>query len=238
MPKNEGGRPPEKTGNTMLPVFEEVTPTLSEIGISKMQSSRFQAVANIPEGALQDAKWLSLSANKTHGKQRCNEDKRRAIELAFKHPNSKELTALEIADHIGVSKTTVEKYNPNRVKCHDDTLHGSAYFRRGRDGKTRIYRNGTTRPSITAKIIPEIRQSPSGLLDILDDRKERTKLAKLEPEQQLAVIERIENQEASSVKAAMAEDSRKQSRRYPHPTHEDRYLGHRLPQKTPGPGPG
>lgn len=61
MPKSAGGRPQEKTGNTMLPVSEESKiprtvrgissrpPSLSDIGISKMQSSRWQQVARVPE---------------------------------------------------------------------------------------------------------------------------------------------------------------------------------------------
>lgn len=51
MPKASGGQPYQNekpTGNTMLPV-ENNTPTLADIGITKMQSSRFQAVADIPE---------------------------------------------------------------------------------------------------------------------------------------------------------------------------------------------
>jgi ParB family chromosome partitioning protein len=43
--KNEGGRPP-KTGNTMLPVSPN---TYEELGIEKMQASRWQAIADIPE---------------------------------------------------------------------------------------------------------------------------------------------------------------------------------------------
>lgn len=47
MPKNEGGRPTEKTSNTVLPVLD--SPTLDDLGITKIQSSRFQAIAAIPE---------------------------------------------------------------------------------------------------------------------------------------------------------------------------------------------
>ena len=45
-PKNPGGRP-EKTGNTMLPVSE--TPTYKELGVGKMQASRFQQEASVPD---------------------------------------------------------------------------------------------------------------------------------------------------------------------------------------------
>jgi len=43
MPKNEGGRPTEETGNGKVPVS-----TLAEIGISKNQSSVAQKLADIP----------------------------------------------------------------------------------------------------------------------------------------------------------------------------------------------
>jgi hypothetical protein len=44
MPKNEGGRPTE-TGSRVQPVSS----TLEDIGIEKTQSSRWQAIAGIPE---------------------------------------------------------------------------------------------------------------------------------------------------------------------------------------------
>jgi ParB family chromosome partitioning protein len=49
MEKNEGGRPPE-TGNGVLPVS---APSLDDIGIDKMQSSRWQREAKVPEEQFQ-----------------------------------------------------------------------------------------------------------------------------------------------------------------------------------------
>lgn len=46
MDKNEGGRPAE-TSNIVLPV--SCAPTLSDLGITRMQSSRWQSIAQIPE---------------------------------------------------------------------------------------------------------------------------------------------------------------------------------------------
>ena len=55
MPKQDGGRP-KKTGNMVLPVSEENhPPKLEDIGITKMQSSRFQAIASIPEEEFEEA---------------------------------------------------------------------------------------------------------------------------------------------------------------------------------------
>lgn len=53
MPKAEGGRPPQETSNTMLPVSD--TPTLSDIGVAKMQSSRWQAIAAVPDEVFEQA---------------------------------------------------------------------------------------------------------------------------------------------------------------------------------------
>jgi N6-adenosine-specific RNA methylase IME4 len=50
MDKNEGGRP-SQTGNTMLPVS-----TLSDLGISKMQSSRWQAEAAVDDDTF--SQWV------------------------------------------------------------------------------------------------------------------------------------------------------------------------------------
>ena len=54
MPKAEGGQPYQEknsTGNIVLPVD---TPTLSDLGIEKMQSSRWQMVASLPEDEFEE----------------------------------------------------------------------------------------------------------------------------------------------------------------------------------------
>lgn len=62
MPKNEGGGDRKSqeykiTGNTMLPVI----PTLADIGISKVQSSRWQSVASIPEAIFEETIAQTMS---------------------------------------------------------------------------------------------------------------------------------------------------------------------------------
>lgn len=71
MDKHEGGRPSGKTSNIALPVSP---PTLSEIGISKMQSSRWQDIASIPheqfEAVIESVKTEGETELTTAGLQR------------------------------------------------------------------------------------------------------------------------------------------------------------------------
>lgn len=50
MEKQEGGRPNKKTGNVVLPV----PPKLEDIGVTKMDSSRWQKMAKIPEAKFEN----------------------------------------------------------------------------------------------------------------------------------------------------------------------------------------
>ena len=154
---------------------------------------------DVAEGTLQDAEWLALSANVTHGFRRSNEDKRRAIKLAFECPSGKSKTDAEIATHIGVAVATVSKYNPNRVNFQSESLHESSYYRKGRDGKERLYR--VTKPSSTAKITSEARELlPFTNLD--QEASELRKLNRLPSDLQPQVITLIAGGEANSVTQA------------------------------------
>ncbi|MCL2623152.1 MAG: hypothetical protein FWD31_05730, partial [Planctomycetaceae bacterium] len=58
-------------------------------------------------GNVNDARWYSIGANKSHGLMRSNEDKRTAVEMAFLHPNSVNMSDRQVADHVGVSHQMV-----------------------------------------------------------------------------------------------------------------------------------
>jgi hypothetical protein len=61
----------------------------------------------VREGTLEDARWESIGANKSHGLRRTNEDKRNAVTQALKHPKGAELSNVKIAEHVGVTDKTV-----------------------------------------------------------------------------------------------------------------------------------
>jgi hypothetical protein len=90
------------------------------------------------KGTLYDARWLSYAANQTHGLRRTNDDKRRAVQLALKHPNAAEMSDRLIAEHVGVSNDMVSRYR--KVSSDDtspdqDDQEAEPLKRTGRDGK-------------------------------------------------------------------------------------------------------
>ena len=88
---------------------------------------------NVTAGTQADAQWLSYSANSTHGLQRSNEDKRRAVLAALGHPRGASASDREIAQHVGVHFETVAKY---RKGLEGAGTIGKSDSRTGRDGRT------------------------------------------------------------------------------------------------------
>lgn len=87
----------------------------------------------VREGTREDARWLSYSANIDHGMRRTNEDKQKAVVAALKHPKGAKLADSKIAEHVGVSVTTVGKY---REKLELTFQIGKSTEREGADGRT------------------------------------------------------------------------------------------------------
>lgn len=72
---------------------------------------RKQIKAEVSSGLQDEAQWLSLSANKAHGLRRTNSDKGKAVIKALKM--KPDLTDRAIAEHVGVSPTTVSSHRPS-----------------------------------------------------------------------------------------------------------------------------
>lgn len=63
--------------------------------------------AEVAQGTVEDAKWLSFAANTAHGLRRTTADKRRAVEAALLHPRGQKASDRGIAEHVGVSHVMV-----------------------------------------------------------------------------------------------------------------------------------
>lgn len=85
----------------------------------------------VTKGTREDARWLSYGANLEHGLRRTIEDKQKAVIAALKHPRGIKLADSKIADHVGVSHSTVAKYR-QQLTCQ----LGKSDERLGRDGRT------------------------------------------------------------------------------------------------------
>ena len=70
----------------------------------------YEIPAEVSQGTLADAQWMSYGVNKTHGLRRTNEDKRRAVEAALAHPKAATMSNYQIAAHCGVSDQTIANY--------------------------------------------------------------------------------------------------------------------------------
>lgn len=79
--------------------------------------------ARVSDGTVQDARWWSLSVNRTHGLRRSIADKRRAVELAL--ASQGDLSDRAIAEHCGVSHTFVARIRQGE-KADQDALADSA----------------------------------------------------------------------------------------------------------------
>lgn len=90
------------------------------------------APVSVRNGTLNDARWLACAANASHGLPRSNEDKRAAVVLALKtRPDASDRA---IADHVGVSPTTVGTIRGELSKLDSCPQPEK---RTGKDGKAR-----------------------------------------------------------------------------------------------------
>jgi hypothetical protein len=75
-----------------------------------MRTGRFTVQAVIHQGTQVDAQWMSYGVNRSHGLKRTNDDKRRQVLAAMKHPNAATMSDREIAKHVGVDHKTIGAY--------------------------------------------------------------------------------------------------------------------------------
>lgn len=103
---------------------------------SHRKAGKKTIAALVRSGTIEDARWASLAANRSHGLRRSNADKAKAVQRALAtHP---ELSDRAIAEHVGVSNDMVSRYR--REVSSDDTSTAPETpreeTRKGRDGKS------------------------------------------------------------------------------------------------------
>lgn len=94
---------------------------------------KYTVLANIRPGSQADAQWASYGANRAHGLKRTNDDKRRQVLAALKHPNAASMSNVKIAKHCGVDEATVRNY---REKLEFTSEIPKSDARVGADGRT------------------------------------------------------------------------------------------------------
>jgi hypothetical protein len=88
---------------------------------------------NVTQGNLEDARWLSLGANKQHGLPRTNVDKQNAVRKALAHPKGHSLSDNQIALHVGVSQPFVSRIRKKLAATYNGY---KSTHRTGIDGRT------------------------------------------------------------------------------------------------------
>jgi len=86
-------------------------------------------VADVLHGTLADAQWDSYAANSTHGVRRTEEENRRVIRLALRHPNAARRSNVEIAKHLHIPEATLRRWRKSLSSSADED--GSRIVTRG-----------------------------------------------------------------------------------------------------------
>jgi site-specific DNA-methyltransferase (adenine-specific) len=113
---------------------------------------RLHLTATVRQGSLDDAQWFSYGVNQRHGLRRTNDDKRRAVEAALRHPYAGQYSNVQIAQHCGVDEGTIRKY---REKL------SSEIPKIANTSERTVTRNGTTYTQNTANIGKRTGPSPA-----------------------------------------------------------------------------
>jgi hypothetical protein len=120
------------------------------------RAGRTEIAAIVHQGGQADAQWESYAANKAHGLKRTNDDKKRQVLAALRHPNAPNLSNREIARHVGVDEATIRTY---RAQLETTAEIPQSETRKGGDGRTintaRIGKT-PTKAERAAALVPDV----------------------------------------------------------------------------------
>lgn len=110
---------------TGMPRLETVTPDHSTYWLAS-GFHRFEALERIGceteipvevyEGSMNDAKYISMTANRNHGLRRSNADKRRAVRMALEHEWTYQMSNRGIAELVGVGESLVRSVRQELIE--------------------------------------------------------------------------------------------------------------------------
>lgn len=148
------------------------------------------------DGGASAAVWYAAGANATHGLPRTNADKRTAVRIALEHENGRGKSDGLIAAHVGVSDRLVAI-----VRRELGTPNGSGLDERvGRDGKVRKVK------AAADGIVPEALALVAET-EISDEPAKLRQIARLPPERQVEVAQKlVEGVSLSSAKRTATDD--------------------------------
>jgi N6-adenosine-specific RNA methylase IME4 len=157
--------------------------------------------ADVRQGTLRDAVLFSVSANSKHGKRRTNADKRRAVLTLLEDHQWQKWSDHEIARQCKVSQPFVSnlRSSNNDYKIERKATRGGTTY------TINTRKIGKTKPSVTQKIVPEVREQVRGL-PLAEDKKQIAQLAKLPEDKQRAVVDLIVSGTAPTVGKAIRQN--------------------------------
>lgn len=113
-------------------------------GFHRVEAAVRLGITHIPAvittGTWDDALWLAVGANKSHGVRRSRADKRRAVALALEHPKFAAMSNRKLAEHVGVSAAFVDLIVKERKAAKDEPDAAEP----GDDGETDAGEDGET----------------------------------------------------------------------------------------------
>jgi hypothetical protein len=93
-------------------------------GFQRVAAAERSGLANIKaeirQGTLQDAQWDSYRANATHGLRRTMLETQNVIQRALQHPNSDQLSNVQLAKHLNLPEATLRRYRGKLSSSSDE----------------------------------------------------------------------------------------------------------------------